>query len=181
MSAIVPLPKNVELITEFDAIVIRRAWRSKAAYFLAFFSAFWNVFMVVWMTIALKQGELGMAAFGSIHASVGLFLLYFTIASFVNKTDVRINTENLQVSHGPIPWFGNKSIPVHEISQLYCEQKVTQGKNGQSISYRVNCLDHKQRKQKLLSGLNEYDQARYIEAEIEKILGIKNVAVEGEF
>jgi len=42
--------------------------------------------MVVWMSIALNQGQWIMAAFGSIHALVGLGLIYFCVANFLNKT-----------------------------------------------------------------------------------------------
>lgn len=33
-----PLPKNIELITDYDAIAIRRRWKNVAAYALIFFS-----------------------------------------------------------------------------------------------------------------------------------------------
>lgn len=175
-----PLPNNIELITEFDAIVIRRTWKSAAAYFLIVFALLWNAFIVFWMALAIGDGALTMAAFGSIHVAVGLGLIYFTIAIFLNKTDIRIDTYNLSVKHHPMPWFGQIQIPVEKVQQVYCKKKVTRGKNSTHVTYEVFSLDRNNRKKKLLSGLKDSDQARFIETEIEKTLGIKNQSVIGE-
>ncbi len=176
-----PLPSNIELVTEYDAIVIRRAWKSAIAYALIVFTLFWNAFMVVWMSIAINQGAWEMAAFGSIHATVGLFLIYYNIALFLNKTDIRIDTYNLSVKHYPLPWMGQIQIPVENVQQVYCKEKITRNKNSTSITYEVHCIDRNNKQKKLLSGLNDSSQAQFIEAEIEKILGIKNRPVSGEF
>lgn len=175
-----PLPKNIELVTEYDAIVIRRVWKSPVAYFLIFFSLIWNGFMVGWMSIAISQGAWSMAAFGSIHAAVGLFLIYYTIALFVNKTDIRIDTYNLSVKHYPLRWMGQAQIPVENVQQVYCKEKITRNKNSTSVSYEVHCIDRNNKQKKLLSGLNDSSQAHFIETEIEKVLGIKDRPVSGE-
>ena len=177
---IVPLPKSIEVIAEYDAIVIRRKWKSPVAYFLAIFSLFWNGFMIVWMSIALASGEWTMAAFGTLHAAVGLGLLYFTLALFRNQTDIRVNALNLSVKHHPMPWPGNVTLDVTTVAQLYCKKVVHRGKNGVTTTYELHAIDRQNRQTKLLSGLPEYEQAHYIETEIEKIIGIKNTPVAGE-
>lgn len=175
-----PLPDNIEIVTEYDAIVLRRTWKSAAAYFLIVFTLFWNGFMAVWMGIAIKQGAWEMAAFGTIHAAVGIFIVYYTVALFINKTDIRIDTYNLSIKHYPLPWFGQTQIPVEHVKQVYCEKKINRGKNSTHITHEVRYLDQNRRKKKLISGLNDADQARFIESEIEKTLGIKDRAVSGE-
>ena len=175
-----PLPPNLELVTEYNAVVIRRTWRSALAYFLIVFSLFWNAFMVGWMYMAITQGIWIMAALGSIHAAVGIGLIYFTIATFLNKTDIRIDSYNLSVKHYPLRWFGQIEIPVESIQQVFCKEVVNHNKNSTSISYEVRCIDRDNRQKKLLSGLNDASQARYIESEIEKTLGIKDRPVTGE-
>ncbi|MBC2604700.1 hypothetical protein [Pelagicoccus albus] len=177
---LIPLPKSIELLSEYDAVVIRRTWKSAVAYFLLLFSLFWNGFMVVWMGIALSKGEWMMAAFGSIHATVGLALIYYTVALFLNKTDVRIDGYTLSIKHYPVPTFGNKSVPVESIRQVYSTEKITRGKNGTNVTYQIHYLDQDNRQAKLLSGLSQAEQAHFIEAEIEKTLGIKNRPVQGE-
>lgn len=180
MSAIVPLPANLSIVHDRGAFIIRRRWFSAVAFFMVFFALFWNGFMVVWMSIALSQGQWAMAAFGSIHALVGLGLIYFCVASFVNKTDVSVDPNYLSVRHYPMPWLGSKKIRVHEITQLYCKEQITQGKNGTRVSYRVHAVMSNGRDQKLLSGLTTDTQARFIEHEIESVLGLENREVVGE-
>ncbi|MDQ8193259.1 hypothetical protein QEH59_02405 [Coraliomargarita sp. SDUM461004] len=175
-----PLPANLEILHDRDALIIRRKWFSVFAFFLALFTLIWNGFMVVWMTIALKNGAWPMAAFGSIHAMVGIFLAYFCVASFVNKTDISIDPNYLKVRHYPLPWRGAKKLRVHEIQQLYCKEHIHRSKNGMNISYHLLAITNNRREQKLLSGLQEASQAQFIEREIENILGLKDIPVAGE-
>jgi hypothetical protein len=180
MSAIVPLPENLNIVHDRGTFIIRRRWFSAAAWLLVFFALFWNGFMVVWMSIALSQGQWMMAAFGSIHACVGLGLIYFCVASFINKTDVSVDSNYLGVQHYPMPWLGSKKVRVHDISQLYCKEHITRSKNRTNVSYRVHAVMNNGRDQKLISGLTTDTQARFIEHEIESVLGLENLEVAGE-
>lgn len=177
---IIPLPQNIEILNDRDSLIIRRKWFTPVAFFMVFFALFWNGFMVVWMTMAIKSGVWIMAAFGSIHAAVGLFLAYFCIASFVNKTDIRIDPNYLTVRHYPLPWRGAKKIRVHDIQQLYSKEQISHSKNGTNISYQLHVITNDNREQKLLSGLTDVAQARFVEREIETILGLQDVSVAGE-
>jgi hypothetical protein len=178
--ALTPLPANLEILNDRDSLIIRRKWFSPLAFFLVFFVIFWNGFMVVWMGMAIKNEIWIMAAFGSIHAAIGIGLAYFCVASFVNKTDISIDPNHLKVRSYPLPWGRQKKISVHTIKQLYTKRKVTQGKNGTSVSFSVFVITNDNREQKLLSGLSDDTQAKFIEREIESILGIENVSVAGE-
>jgi uncharacterized membrane protein YhiD involved in acid resistance len=162
-------------------MIIRRKWFSFMAVFLAFFALFWNGFMIVWMTMAISSGVWIMAAFGCIHAAVGICMAYFAVASFVNKTDISVDPNYLKVRHYPLPWKGATEIRVHSIKQLYCKEKISRSKNGVNVTYQVNVITEDNREQKLLSGLQDSSQAHYIEKEIEAVLGIQNQAVSGEF
>lgn len=181
MSKIVPLPKNIEVLFDRETIIIRRKWFNPVAFFFAFFTLFWNGFMIFWMTMALSKGAWQMAAFGSLHACVGLGLAYFTLSSFINKTDVSIDPRHLTVRHYPLPWFGGKKIPVHSIKQIYAREKITRNKNGASVSYPLYVITNDNKEEKLLSGLPEISQAKFVENEIEKVLGLENIEVVGEF
>ena len=181
MEPIVALPDNLSLHHERDAVIIRRRWLTPFVFFFVFFALFWNGFMVVWMTIAITRDQLTMAAFGSIHAFVGLGLIYFCVASFLNKTDISVDPSYLRVRHYPLPWFGSKQFRVHEITQLFCKEQITRTKNGgTNVSYRVHLILADGREQTLIAGLISDNQARYIEREIESVLGLKNLSVAGE-
>jgi hypothetical protein len=75
-------------------------------------------------------------------------------------------------------WLNGELAP--EIQQLYAKEQVTRNKNGVSISYNVFVIDHNGREKKLLSGLTTDTQARFVEREIESILGLEDRNVAGE-
>lgn len=176
-----PLPPRTTTLHDRDTYIIRRTWFTPLVFFFVFFALFWNGFMVVWMTTAIMKGIWVMAAFGSIHMFVGLGIIYYCIATFLNKTDVAINPSYLSVRHHPLPWFGAKQIRVHEIEQLYTKRHITHTKNGgTNITYRVHVITSGNRDQKLISGLADPGQALYFEKEIESILGIQDRQVIGE-
>ena len=67
------------------------------------------------------------------------------MAGFLNKTDVIIDSLNLEVKHYPVKWFGNKKIDITDIKQLYTSEKITHHKNGTSVRYTVNVIDQRGR------------------------------------
>lgn len=52
--------------------------------------------------------------------AISVGLTYFVVCTFFNRTVVSISHEFLEVKHGPLPWMGNRRIPVGEVAQLYC-------------------------------------------------------------
>lgn len=178
---IIPFPKNLSVLHDRDTFTIRRRWFSAAAIFLVFFALFWNAFMVVWMVIAFSSGLWPMAAFGSLHALVGVGVGYTALAMLVNKTDVSVSPYYLGVRHYPLPWGGSKRVRVDLIKQLFVKEKVVQGKNGTSVTYGLFMIVQGDREEKLLTGLKEVSQAHFIEREIEAILGLKDIPVSGEY
>jgi len=174
-------PKGIDVRTTMDGLTLERRWMNPTVWFLVLFCVFWDGFMVVWFTIAITQEHYEMAAFGSIHALVGVCLTYALVCNFVNKTWISITARNLSIKHGPLPWFGNKEIPSHEIEQVFCQRRVTRNKNGTSISYHVRYLDTRGKEGKLLGGLKDSSQALYLEQEIESTLGIQDRKVPGDY
>lgn len=178
---LIPFPKNITVLHDRDSFIIRRRWFSAAAFFLIFFAIVWNAFMVGWMLTAFSSGNWGMAAFGSIHAAVGIGVGYAAIAMLLNKTDVTVNPYYLSVRHYPLPWFGSKRIRVDLVKQLFVKEQVVNSKNGSSVTYRVHLITDGDREEKLLSGLSDVSQAKFIEREIESILGLPDIPVAGEY
>ena len=146
-----------------------------------FFCVFWNGFLIVWHTIALSTGAWFMSAFGLIHTAVGIGLLYFVIATFCNTTEIRAGSGRLSIRHRPIPWRGNQDIPTPGLKQLFCREKVSRGKNGTSTSYELEAVLDGNTRKTLLKGLNDPNQALYIEQQLEKFLRITDQRVHGEF
>ena len=176
----VPLPKGLIVDEQEDRLTLTRKWFSPKFIFITFFALLWNAFMVGWFTISISMGQWEMAAFGSIHACVGLWLIYYVLAGFLNRTTISIDSSALIIRHKPIPYPGNREIPSEQINQLFSKEKISQGKNSTSIAYELHAILRGQEKLKLLSGLDDADQALYLEQEIEKYLGIEDRVVRGE-
>ena len=178
--SVLQAPKGIELQTTMDGLEIVRRWFSKKTIGLLIFCLFWDGFMVVWFGIAISQKQWAMAAFGSIHGAVGLGLSYLCVAGFVNRTYIKISFKDISISHRPLPWFGGKSVPLGEVKQIFTKEKIHRNKNGTSYSYEVHFQDHERNETKMVSGLENPEQALYIEQEIEATMGIKDAPVAGE-
>ena len=121
-----------------------------------------------------------MIFFPVLHVAVGVFLTYLTTAMFVNKTEIKVNSEKVMVYHGPLPWPGNKQISRFDIDQLYVEEKVHRGKHGLRYTYQVHVVNKEGNKTTLVSHLQKREQACFIEQQIELFLGIKDRPMQGE-
>lgn len=176
----VALPPRFTLRHHDGTLTITRRWFSPVAFFLLFFAVFWNGFLIVWHTIALSGGMWFMSAFGLIHTAVGLWLIYWVAAMFMNSTVIHASRDWLQVRCGPLPWPGKQDLPRPQIHQLYCTEKVSHGKNGSSAQYRVEAVLDGNRRATLAKGFANPEQALFVEQQLEKFLGIADLPVAGE-
>ncbi len=170
----VALPKGMQLFQRSNGLRIVRRWFSPKAVALLVFACLWDGFMVFWFGIAIRHGQWPMAAFGSLHALVGLGLSYWVAALFVNRTTVTVLHGQLEISHGPLPVPGNRCLPAQDLEQLYTRQRVSHSKNGTSISYELRASRRDGTDIKLIGGLDAEEQAAYMEQQIEAFLGIKD-------
>jgi hypothetical protein len=176
----VPLPKGVQVFHRSNGLRIVRRWFSAKAFVLLIFACFWDGFLVLWFTLATRHGQWSMAAFGSLHALVGLGLSYWVVALFVNNTVVTVLHGQLEVRHGPWPVPGNRCLPAQDLEQLYTRERVSHSENGTSISYELRARRRDGTDIKLVGSLERAEQAMYMEQQIEAFLGIKDRRVAGE-
>jgi hypothetical protein len=177
----VSLPKGYVLSEDAGRFQLTHRWFSPKAFFFVFFSLFWNGIVSVFVT-AIVSGQLPLPvlAFLSLHIAVGLGMAYFTLCMFVNRTVVEIDGDRLRVQHRPLPWPGARDLPVADLAQLFCREKVTHGKNGTSVTYELHASLRSGGVIKLLSGLDVPEQALFVEQQLEGRLGIRDEPVEGE-
>lgn len=178
----VSMPKGFHVHYEGHKFVLSRKWFTPALFFLVFFCAFWDGFLIFWYAAAMKTNAPAMAVFFPlIHVAVGVGLTYATVAGFLNTTWVSIDPMQVEVKHGPLPWPGNKIFLRADIKQFFCERKTMHTKNGGvKHSYSVRVIDQAGKKSKFISSLENLDQARFIEQELERQLGIKDIAIPEE-
>ncbi len=177
----VAMPKSFRFERSGDAIRLTRRWFGPMAFVMLFFAILWNGFLLVWHGIALSQGLWFMSAFGLIHTAVGLFLIYYVLALFLNSTALHLSPEILKIETGPLPWKGNKSLPAAEVEQIYCREKISRNRNGSSTTYNVEAVLRGNRRETLVTGLGDPDHARFIEQQIERHLHLADTRVAGEY
>lgn len=175
-----PRPKGIAEIPGAEGVAYERRWWGYQFLFMVFFCILWDGFLVFWYAMALSEGNLVMLAFPLLHLAAGIGITYYTVCGFVNRTVVRVDRDRLTVRHGPLPWPGNRDLPVASIRQLYTEMQTHRGKNGTTVSYRLSAVLDDGSSVKLLSGIDSAAVPRYLEQEIEDRIGIVNVPVVGE-
>jgi hypothetical protein len=162
-------------------LTIVRRWYQHMFLGLLFFCIAWDSFLVFWYANAIRAPG-GFAALATIfpiaHVAVGVGLTYYVIAGLLNRTTITLDGRELSIRHAPVPWRGNRRIPRGEITQLYCEEVVSSGKNGASRTYWLSAVLSGNRKQRLAS--MSADQVRYVEEQLEERLGLPDAEVPGE-
>lgn len=177
----VPLPARVHVEERGRDLTITRRWFSWGYVFLLFFCVMWDGFLVFWYGVALTMdAPLPFILFPLLHVAVGVFLTYMTIAGFVNRTTFTIERDRLIVRHGPLPWRGSVDVSTISVEQLFCTEKISRGRNGTTVRYNVEAVLKDGRHLKVATGLDEREQALFIEQTLEKHLGIQNRRVRSE-
>ena len=177
------LPKGFELNYFDEYMQITRVWHGLQTYALLLFALIFNGLWIGngFVEILFSERDLLTKLSSLIFPLIGLGVLYFTIATWLNKTQIYVSKNSIEVKHKPVPWFGNKRIKADNIEQFFVEEKLKGSSNGnRRYLYNVLGLTSENVQVKLISGLEFRDQARYIERTIEDYLGIENVKIEGE-
>ncbi len=179
---IVPIPESIELINDRGNLIIRRKWFNWKFIFFTFFVIVWNSVLVMFY-VMMNQAE-GVPLFALlipiIHVVMGLVLTYYTIAGYVNKTDITVSRMSIKVRSYPLKWLGDKEISVSTTKQLYTKRVIRRGKNGRSESFQVHVINNQNQHEKLVGGLHTQEEGLAIEKKIENFLGIEDQPVVGE-
>ena len=174
-------PKSLAQETAGGQLTFRHRWFSPKFLFMVFFCVFWDGFLVVWYTVAFAgDAPLLFKLFPLIHVTVGVALTYYTIAGFVNTTTVTLDRGHLSVRHGPLPWPGKLDVDTGRFRQLYCEEKVSRGRNGVSYTYDLKAVMSDGERRKIVTGLDSPDVPLYLEQQLEEWLKIRDEPVRGE-
>ena len=174
-----PRPKEVTLQKQGDRLELSWRWFSWKYLPLVFFCVAWDSFLCFWYSMAFSTSAPWiMIVFPIAHVAVGVGLTYYTLAGFLNRSQVILDRNTFSVTHGPLPWMGNFQVPITQIDQLYCKEKP--GKNDSSTTYQLSVVLKDGRKKDLLSNLDSPEIGFYIEHQIENWLHIPDRPVRGE-
>ena len=178
----VPLPPRFSVNETGRGLQIVHRWWRPMFIFLAFFCVMWFGFLAAWYAMAMAtESPVFFLLFPLIHVAIGIGLGYFTLAGFVNRTVIDVNGQALRIRHGPLPWFGNRTIPSDSLDQLYVIRRAHSARqtHGTQFSYDVRAVNKRGEQLKVLEHLAEPEQALYIEQAVEDRLGIENLPVPG--
>jgi hypothetical protein len=176
------LPGNFSLSEGSQEIVIEKKWFSIAHLGTLLFALLWNGFTFFFYSLMMAGNvSVIILLFPVLHIMVGLWLLYYSLCGFVNKTIIRANQHELSVRHVPLPWNGDKLIERACIQQLYILEQTKKHRGSIIYSYDVQVVIHNHRNISLIKGLDTPEEALFIEKKIEQFLRIEDRPVEGAY
>ena len=119
---------------------------------------------------------------------VSIALLYYAAVQLVNTHRLRVDSAQLRITQGPLPWLGNKRCNSTDIKQLYVTEhrppkrdKPDQHPAAQAPDhYRLLANTHSNGRITILNALASPEQALWLEQEIERLLGIADERIDGE-
>jgi hypothetical protein len=165
------------VVVDGESPAVSYAWRGWALLFLVLWCTIWDSAMLVVVGGAVSQGEWEALLFSSLHVAAGLGVTYLTVALAINHTEIRLRGDELHVSHGPLPWWGERLLSRRAIEQIYViEDRGSKGSRTYSVHARLT-PGHPVR---LVHGLSSAGRARFLEEWLEKRLGIADAPVSGE-
>ncbi len=182
-AAEVPIPEKLIINRSVGELDVSWRWFNAALHlFLLFFVIAWDAFLLFWYFGApSSDGGWLFMIFPIGHVAVGAGLTYFVLTGFVNRTHVKAARGVLTVSHGPLPWMGNHRIARADLKQLYVTEMSHPAKNGGiTKSWDLCALLDNNKAVRLLTRLDNYEQARFLEHTFEDYMNITDTKVAGE-
>jgi hypothetical protein len=158
------MAKDLIIERSSGGLKLTYSWTNSARWFLAFFSIFWNAFVFVFLIVGAEW-------FITLHLLAGVFIGWYTLTLFFNKSVITANAQELTIEHGPIPWFSkNKQMPARSVKQLYVEVGPVSQNN--QATYQLMALLDTGAKVKLIGTEQDRDRLEAVEAAVERYLDI---------
>lgn len=176
------LPAGFSMVEGSQEIIFERKWFTIAHLGTLLFALLWNAFSYFFYLMMISGNvSVIILLFPVMHMIVGIWLLYFGICGFFNKTIITANRQDLSVRHLPLPWSSEKVIPVSAISQLYITEHSRKHRGSVINSYNVEVMLTNSHAVLLVKGLDSPEEATFIEKAVERFLRIEDHSVEGEY
>lgn len=106
---------------------------------------------------------------------------YGLLATYLNHTDVRVTSVDLETRVRPVPCRGNRTVPISVIKQLFVRENVNKDSYGRiTKSYELHWVNSLGQRRPLIGRLRNHE-ALYLERRLEELLGIDDQFVSGSF
>lgn len=179
-------PDSLDVRNEKNVMVITIRWaRSYYHLFhaLVFCSmSFWFVKDIITSDSFKISDNLIFISMPIFLSLICLFLIYYCLATFLNRTKVIIGPRTVEIKTSPLPWpFHDRRIPREEIRQLFIELYSAYKVNREHVFFHKIVAKTNSRELDLIKGIKTYEEAVNVELKIEEILGIKDQLVKDEY
>ena len=176
------IPSQIKINKGFQQLTITRKWFDVKYIFIAPLVFIWNAFIFYWYKMALSSPNIEwfFLLFPILHVGMGIGLTYYVLTGLFNKTIISVTFNSITIKHSPFPYSGNRTVASKTLLQLYCKREDFWSRFHGSSLFTVHAITSGQENIKLLSGLENAEQALFIEQEIEKFLHIEDKPVKGE-
>jgi len=131
-------PESMRLVEQVDGGRYEATLRPNrlAALPMLGFCAMWDTFMAVWYGIAISGGIWPMALFGLLHLGAGVVLTHTALVAFFNTRRLVLEGRTLTWKSGPIPTFGNVTLPVDAVDGF--APQIKEGRKSTSYVVAMN-------------------------------------------
>lgn len=178
----VPLPEAFQVDERDGRFSVTWRWRKlESVVPFAFMAVFWNAIVLTSLFSWKGKQWSGDATFHLLFAALGVHLVYTAVTRLFNSTTITLEHGVLRVKHGPIPALGGGAWQRDDLAQLYAEEIVQLRRNrAESHTYDLNAMLRDGRRVKLIKGLKDKGQVRWLERTLETRMDIVDIEVEGE-
>ncbi len=173
------IPENLQFYSHGRYIEIVRTRLSRHTLIIVVCAIVWNGFLVKQYFNVNEN-----TPFPAIFIGVGL--AYYAVVEWLNKMHIYVSDKKIAIKHKPVPWFGNREIPVSNIKQLYAKEEIDDSGEEKWVNYEIHAVTRSGDKIKIAGwqvGSEQAlmrDQALFIARQVESYLNIKHEPVKGE-
>lgn len=165
------VPARFQVVSTVHELSVRWRWLTSADV---------AVFVMIVGLSLLMLMKPPSTAFAAVFIVVGIGVLVRVVMGIVNYTVVAVVGEEFSVHHAPLPWFGNHTIRIADLKQLYVEEIKRTNDDTTTTYYALCALVHNGHQMTLVPKLKTKAEAQYLEAIFERRLRIKDRRLVGE-
>ncbi len=176
------VPQNLNLTEDHREVIIEKKWFSITHLGTLLFAIAWCSFTYFFYQMMIEGNvSIFILLFPILHIMVGIWLLYYAVCGFFNKTVIKANNKEVSIRHTPLPWNNDKIIARQYIQQLFVKERIQTSKATRICTYDVQVILQGNIKISLVKGLETAVEARFIEKKLEHFLKIEDRPVKGSY
>jgi hypothetical protein len=129
--ASVPVPTNIICEKQANGVTLTQRWFSWMSVLTVPFCVLLDA-AVVGAYALMPGGDLALLAALFVLPGVllALWASYYLLARLVNRTVVRVTATEMSIRHGPMPWPGNRSVPIQHVKRFCCGKGISRDYAG---------------------------------------------------